>query len=98
FKGYEMHVGKTSGPDCLRPLITLSDGRTDGATSPDGHVAGCYVHGLFASDTARAAFLSEFGAKASGRGYEPMLDAVLDAFAEHLARHVDVERLLTLAN
>ncbi len=70
FEGYEMHVGETSGPDIVRPLVTFANGRADGATSPDGRVAGCYVHGLFASDDARAAFLSEFGAKSSGESYE----------------------------
>ena len=74
-----------------------ADGRADGATSSDGRVAGCYVHGLFASDEARAAFLAEFGAKTSGESYETGVDAVLDRFADHLARHVDIERLLTFA-
>jgi adenosylcobyric acid synthase len=97
FKGYEMHVGETSGPDIAQPLVTFADGRADGATSPDGRVGGCYVHGLFASDDARAAFLAEFGAKPSGESYETGVDAVLDRFADHLARHVDIERLLTFA-
>jgi adenosylcobyric acid synthase len=52
---------------------------------------------LFASDEARAAFLSEFGAQSSGESYESSVDAVLDRFAEHLARHVDIERMLTFA-
>jgi adenosylcobyric acid synthase len=97
FKGYEMHVGKTSGPDLARPLLIFGDGRADGATSADGRIAGCYVHGLFASDAARGAFLSEFGAETSGESYEASIDDVLDCLAEHLARHVDIERLLTLA-
>jgi adenosylcobyric acid synthase len=97
FKGYEMHVGKTWGPDTARPFVTLSDGRRDGATSPDGRIAGCYAHGLFTSDAARSAFLSEFGIEPSGESYEAVIDDILDRFAEHLARHVDIERLLTLA-
>jgi adenosylcobyric acid synthase len=97
FKGYEMHVGKTSGPDTARPLGEFGDSRRDGATSPDGRIAGCYVHGLFASDAARSAFLSEFGAEPSGESYEAMMDDILDRLAEHLARHVDTERLLKLA-
>jgi adenosylcobyric acid synthase len=97
FKGYEMHVGKTWGPDTARPLVAFSDGRRDGATSPDGRVGGCYVHGLFASDAARSAFLSEFGVEPSGESYEAVVDDILDRLAEHLARHIDIERLLTLA-
>ncbi|MFN0219601.1 MAG: cobyric acid synthase [Hyphomicrobium sp.] len=97
FKGYEMHIGRTTGPDAARPHLRFADGRTDGATSADGRVAGCYVHGLFAADAARAALLAEFGAVASGESYEAMIDDVLDRFAEHLEAHIDVAALLTLA-
>ena len=97
FNGYEMHVGRTRGADTDRPVVRFTDGRVDGATSPDGRVAGCYVHGLFASDAARAAWLSESGAVSSGECYETTIDAVLDGLAEHLARHLDVERLLSFA-
>ena len=97
FKGYEMHVGKTSGRDLARPFLRFSDGRPDGAISADGRVAGCYVHGLFASDTARAAFLSGLGAEIAGESYETMIDDVLDRFAEHVSQHIDIGRLLTLA-
>jgi adenosylcobyric acid synthase len=97
FDGYEMHVGKTDGPDAARPILTFANGRLDGATSPDGRVAGCYVHGLFASDAARAALLSTFGVSTSGESYEAEIDDVLDRFAEHLARHIAVDDLLSLA-
>ncbi len=55
--GYEMHIGRTDGPDQARPFAHLSDGREDGAMSTDGRVAGSYLHGLFASDPFRHAFL-----------------------------------------
>ena len=41
FSGYEMHVGRTDGPDCARPLLRFADGRVDGAVARDGRVAGC---------------------------------------------------------
>ncbi|MBN9248815.1 MAG: cobyric acid synthase [Hyphomicrobium sp.] len=97
FQGYEMHVGNTSGPDTARPMLTFADGRSDGATSPDGRVAGCYVHGIFSSDAARASILSTFGVEASGNSYEAEIDDILDGFAEHLARHIAIENLLNLA-
>ena len=31
FRGYEMHIGQTAGPDCDRPLLRFADGRLDGA-------------------------------------------------------------------
>src|SRR5262249_59752347 len=57
FGGYEMHIGRTGGPDCERPLLAFADGRRDGTVSVDGRIAGCYVHGLFADDLQRAAWL-----------------------------------------
>jgi adenosylcobyric acid synthase len=96
FEGYEMHVGQTIGPDTSRPLLTFAGGRPDGATSPDGRVMGCYVHGLFASDAARGAFLASLGTETSAVSYEAEIDDVLDRFAEHLARHIAIEDLLRL--
>ncbi|WP_187290832.1 cobyric acid synthase [Hyphomicrobium denitrificans] len=97
FTGYEMHVGKTTGSDLDRPFLTFTDGRHDGAVSRNGRVAGCYVHGLFSSDAARAAFLSKLGTEPSGESYEALVDGVLDRLAEHLAEHIDIDCLLTLA-
>ena len=62
FRGYEMHIGRTIGPDCARPLLRFADGRVDGAVSADGRVRGTYVHGLFADDRQRAALLAWIGA------------------------------------
>jgi len=97
FAGYEMHVGDTTGPDAARPLIRFADGRSDGAVSADGRVSGTYVHGLFADDAQRAAWLARLGAKVGGVAYEAGIETVLDALADHLEAHVDCDRLLTLA-
>ncbi len=97
FAGYEMHVGRTSGADRARPVVTFADGRDDGATRPDGRVSGCYVHGLFADDRARGAFLERLGAATSDLAYEARVEATLDALAAHVADHVDLDRLWALA-
>ena len=83
FAGYEMHVGRTTGPDCERPLLRFADGRLDGAVAPGGRVMGAYVHGLFADDRHRAAFLAALGADSSV-AYETTVEATLDALADHL--------------
>ncbi len=62
FSGYEMHMGMTQGPDADRPFARLADGSSEGAMSPDGRVIGSYVHGLFADDRQRAAWLQRFAA------------------------------------
>ncbi len=96
FSGYEMHIGRTGGPDCRRPLLRFSDGREDGAISPDGRVMGAYAHGLFADDAQRAAWLAMLGAS-SEIGYEATVESTLDELAAHLARHIDLDALLALA-
>jgi adenosylcobyric acid synthase len=97
FCGYEMHVGETTGPDTLRPVLRLADGRVDGATSRDGRVRGVYVHGLFADPRQRAALLGAFGLSGTSLSYESEVETTLDALAEHLAAHIDLDRLLSLA-
>ena len=95
--GYEMHVGRTSGPALARPMLDL-DGRSDGAVSPDGRVMGCYVHGLFAADAFRHAFLARLRQREpSGLAFEQHIETTLDALADHLEAHVDLDGLLALA-
>ncbi len=95
FEGYEIHVGRTSGPE--RALLVFADGREDGAISADGGVRGCYVHGLFANDAQRRAWLAWIGAPASALDYEAGVETTLDGLAEHLERHLDVEGMLSKA-
>jgi adenosylcobyric acid synthase len=97
FHGYEMHVGRTEGSDRARPLLRFADGRSEGAMSADGLIRGTYVHGLFADDAQRGAWLSWLGGSGGGLNYGAEIDRVLDALGDHLARHVDLDRLLTIA-
>jgi adenosylcobyric acid synthase len=95
--GYEMHIGRTVGVATQNPLVRLDDGRFDGAISADGRVAGTYLHGFFARDAQRAAWLARLGAPASSLAYEALVEQTLDALAAHLDAHLDVEKLLSLA-
>jgi adenosylcobyric acid synthase len=94
--GYEIHLGETSGNGLARPMLRLH-GRPDGAVSTDGRVAGCYLHGLFASDDFRRAFLARLGAAPSGLAYEASIDATLDRLADHLEASLDLDRILAAA-
>jgi adenosylcobyric acid synthase len=96
-EGYEIHVGRAAGPDCARPFLAIG-GRPEGAISTDGLVAGTHVHGIFASDGFRAAFLAGLGLGSSGPSYHHTLKTTLDALAEHLEAHLDVDGLLDLAS
>jgi len=97
FAGYEMHMGVTAGPDCARPFARLADGSPEGAVSADGGVLGTYVHGLFADDRQRSAWLARFAAPPSALAYDGLIDDILDRLAQHLGRHLDLERLLSLS-
>jgi adenosylcobyric acid synthase len=95
--GYEMHMGVTEGADCARPFARLAGGISDGAVSADGRVIGTYIHGLFADDRQRAAWLKRLGEATAGVAYDDLIERTLDALAAHLAAHVDLDRLLKLA-
>jgi len=97
FSGYEMHMGTTDGPDRARPFARHADGTPDGAVSTDGRVMGTYIHGLFADDRQRAAWLALLGAGATAVAYDGLIEDTLDRLAAHLAAHIDLERLLALA-
>ncbi|MDZ4311112.1 MAG: cobyric acid synthase [Cypionkella sp.] len=95
-QGYEIHIGRTDGPDRARPFAYV-DGQPEGAVSANGRVMGSYLHGMFANDAFRAGFLHQIGAAASGLTYGAGVEAVLDALAAHLETHVHVAALLALA-
>lgn len=95
-EGYEIHIGRSDGPDRDRPFATV-EGRPEGAVSADGRVTGSYLHGMFHSDGFRAAFLSGLGIAASGRSHAATVEATLDSLAAHLEAHLDVPGLLALA-
>jgi adenosylcobyric acid synthase len=97
FAGYEMHMGVTAGADCARPFARLADGSFEGAVAADGRALGTYVHGLFADDRQRAAWLKRFSAGAATVAYDASIERTLDALAAHLAAHIDLDRLLKLA-
>jgi adenosylcobyric acid synthase len=92
--GYHMHMGVTDGPDRQTPFARIGD-TPEGAVSADALVIGTYLHGLFASDEFRAAFLRN--AATPGLNYEASIDQTLDALADHLERHLDLDALLALA-
>ena len=98
FAGYEIHIGRTSGADCDRPMVMLEDGTADGATSADGRVMGTYVHGLFASNAFRHAFLAGVRPRrASNLDYAATVEAALDSIADTLEATLDIDGLLAAA-
>jgi adenosylcobyric acid synthase len=95
-QAYEIHIGRTEGADLARPFCFVG-GKPEGAVSADGLVHGTYLHGLFASDAFRRAYLAQFGVAASGERYRARIEAALDALADHVEKHLDVAGLFGLA-
>ena len=102
-RGYEMHLGVTTGPATARPMLLLGD-RPEGAVGSDGRIQGCYLHGLFAADGFRRAWLGRLraarglGAAAVSVAYEDEIERTLDALADHLAAALDLDRILEIAH
>ncbi len=93
--GYEIHMGRTTGADCQHAWLDV-EGRAEGAASADRRVRGTYLHGLFANDVFRAGFLEDLGVD-SKLSYDQDVDAALDALADHLEEHMDLDQILALS-
>jgi len=95
-EGYEIHLGRTTGPDTTRPSAVVN-GVEDGAISADGKVIGTYLHGLFSADAFRAAYLESLGVKGGGLDYRAEVEKALDEIAAELEAHVDCDAIFGLA-
>ena len=96
--GYEIHMGQHAGEGDARPLLTL-DGRPDGAVSPDGRVAGTYLHGLLHNDGVRAALLRALGRPEqaeAGVAFAERREEAFDRLAAVVREHVDMGRVNAL--
>ena len=98
FKGYEIHLGRTAGPDCDTPVFAIDGASMDGAVSPSGLVAGGYVHGLFDQDDFRRSFLTWAGGRSpTALNFHTQVDETLDALGAHFEEHLNLDQLLALA-
>ncbi len=93
--GYEIHKGRTTGPDCARPFARIA-GKDDGAISADGRIQGSYLHGMFRDDAFRRSWLADFAVHSESE-YGATVEATLDALADHLEAHLDIDALLACA-
>ncbi|MYD66382.1 MAG: cobyric acid synthase [Chloroflexi bacterium] len=96
--GYEIHMGQHTGEAGARPLLDL-DGRPDGAVSPDGRIAGTYLHGLLHNDGVRAALLRALGRHEAGEAavaFDERREAAFDRLASVVREHLDMARVNAL--
>ncbi len=95
FSGYEIHIGETTGQDCLKPF-SLINNKNDGAISKSGLVMGSYIHGMFNNDCFRSFFIKKFLGTNSKINYQKELNKNLDEFSNFIQKKTKIEELLTL--
>ncbi|WP_176038124.1 cobyric acid synthase [Brucella tritici] len=95
-QGYEIHIGRTTGPDMTRPFAHIG-GHDDGAISLDGRIMGTYLHGIFNADEFRRKFLENLGVRSSSMNYRAGVEAALNELAEGLEACLDIDALFAIA-
>jgi len=96
-QGYEIHHGITGLGD-TQPVYVNECGEHQGASSRNGQIWGCYLHGIFDSDSFRRAFLDRLRQRA---GISPLgavvapydLEPALDRLAARLREALPIERI-----
>jgi adenosylcobyric acid synthase len=100
-QGYEIHMGRTRGD---RPWLRLdregdpSGPTPNGQVDESGRIWGCYLHGLFANDTFRRAWLASLSGvrsedRAGAIGAAPDLDRALERLADAVEDALDIRQL-----
>ncbi len=92
-RGYEIHMGVSTGPALAQPAVDLAHG-PDGARSADGQLMATYVHGLFDAPDACAALLDWAGLQqAQPLDLAALREASLDRLADCLEAEIDIDRM-----
>jgi adenosylcobyric acid synthase len=93
-RGYEIHMGRTTGAALSRPAVMLDGERPDGAISADNQIAATYLHGIFDTPEACAALLEWAGLReAEALDYPALREASLDRLADTLGESLDLDAL-----
>ncbi len=103
-EGYEIHMGRTNGGRPWLQSVRMNGAaadQTDGATSDDGRVWGCYLHGLFANPALRRRWLDSLSApskeaasaESRGRTGAALLHTALDRLADAVETALNMQEL-----
>lgn len=92
--GYEIHMGRSSGPALNKPAIKLKN-KVDGVISDDNQIIGTYLHGIFDQTSALSSLLKWAGlAETTAFDYLGLREQELDRLAEEMLLHIDIDLLL----
>jgi len=101
--GYEIHQGRTTATSAsAEPLLSCEKGANDGLITRQGHIWGCYLHGIFENDDFRRAYLLWLRGRmfknrilqtrpGTVSSYRQRKEAGLNRLAELLERSLDLE-------
>ena len=94
--GYEIHMGRTTGANHWLTIDERSRQEVavaDGSISADGKIWGCYLHGLFANDDLRRAWLRSLGWQNETDHGMIDLEAEFDKLADAVEAALDIDLL-----
>ena len=94
-KGYEIHIGKSSGNDLSNSWLQVNNNNVS-AASRNGQIQGCYLHGIFSNDAFRSAYIAKLVAKFSNVNFKDKIDKTLDLLSEHIEKYIDLDHLIKL--
>lgn len=91
-------MGETHGEEQAWLKIVSRNGNPvdvpDGAVSEDGRIWGCYLHGIFANDNFRRAWLGSLGWKTKeSPAQATLLEEALDRLADAIERALNMDLL-----
>ncbi|MBI5902085.1 MAG: cobyric acid synthase [Deltaproteobacteria bacterium] len=105
-KGYEIHMGETSGKAGPFARIKKRNSKRvsieDGACSPDGAVWGTYIHGIFDNDLFRQEVIGRMrmrkglGGSGACTPYLSMREAAIDSVAKAVEDNVRMDDILRI--
>lgn len=90
--GYEIHHGITAHSEPLFSAITPTE-EGDGCLAADGQSFGTYLHGLFANDRFRQAWLRSLGVAPENAQFRSQAEAAFDELADHIEKSIHLNRL-----
>ena len=106
FSAYQIHMGRTAthtetahGMGAFR----LTTGEVDGWIDAGGWVAGCYLHGLYESDSFRQGIVAALTARRGSGGTAPVVTRIFDRNREYdklaavLRAHLDFDQISAIS-
>jgi adenosylcobyric acid synthase len=94
--GYEIHMGETPSQTAWLEIVSRNGQQVkvaDGSVSSDGKIWGCYLHGIFANDAFRHAWLESLGWHGGGASQSEAFNQSLEILADAVEGALNMDLL-----